>query len=554
MSKITVLTAIYDLRTSPFHFDFVTFMAIADALRSDKGCTILDVIIIPDRGSGLHSDDHMHSNQFTDDHADWRMSNIFLPAIGLVPSCGGFTICMSRDHATEILESITDPVYPENYDINTPPKEYWTDFEATLLANIGIEFPGFQAPKQALGYVNQWLDKRAAGRKTISITLREGYHGSSKNSDVNTWLQFAKSLDPEIYFVVFLPDIERALDAKREDISKFTIFPDAVFNLLIRMAFYERCYLCLFTSCGPISLCYYNGATRFINFKSVPPESYNDAVPFPITMGLDVGDDQPWSTPYQKKIEEPEEFGLISEQFNKMTALIESNKSEAFSRLPLKQKNISIEILARVSKYLTKNSNSSRSVLICQKYLERHPDTDGVVGIMIRADLKTSHADKDILATSRNIYMAQKNTAKPSTELNWALIKVDAALGGQQSLDKVIQLANQGIKVPKNSKLLRTVPLKLAVCYIRQQHFDKAQRIVEAADTAERTQETLFMLGMIYESTGQLENALTAYLELEETGMVDPRIYNSLITISKALGNPAKAAHYLEISLELKIQ
>ena len=72
------------------------------------------------------------------------------------------------------------------------------------MANTGYKFPGFQAPKQALDYVDQWLQLRLNNRKLISITLREGYHNKDRNSNVNEWIKFTDSLNHDEFFFDYL--------------------------------------------------------------------------------------------------------------------------------------------------------------------------------------------------------------------------------------------------------------------------------------------------------------------------------------------------------------
>ena len=154
------LIAIYDLKVSPVGFDFVTFLAIADAIRHDNGLTSFYVIVIPGKGSALSGDDFKvyHEQQFPRDHAQWRITNVFLPMLGMCPTCSGVTFCQTREHGRASLRGQVGHFYPDSYDIDNPPEVYWTDFEATIMANIGYSFPGFQASRQSLDYVDQWCD------------------------------------------------------------------------------------------------------------------------------------------------------------------------------------------------------------------------------------------------------------------------------------------------------------------------------------------------------------------------------------------------------------
>ena len=554
MTKNNILTAVYDLSVSPVGFDFVTFMAIADALRLDKKLESFYVLVIPGEGTALSGNDFavFHGEQFSVDHARWRISNIFLPMFAMHPNCCGVTFCQSREHGRKLVKLQGVHFYPEAYDIDNPPSEYWTDFESTIMANTGYEFPGFKAPKQALDYVDQWLKTRSGNKKIISITMREGYHGIDKNSDVDVWVEFAKSLDPNEYFIVFLPDIETAFTLDRPEIKEFTQFTEVVFNLLLRVAFYERCYLSLFTSCGPISICYYNGATRFINFKAVPP-TYHAKVPFEITVGVDIHENQPWSTPYQKRISAPENFELVTNEFNEMVKRIEANKKEAFSRLALKQRSLGPENLSRIVGVLTKDSLSSRAVRLCHKYIKRHPDQiPEVIDTLCLADLRTFHMDTDLFECSQKFYAQNLHLEEGRIIFTYAKVKIAAMIGDPSYCRKLTDLLPDIKEILNDDELVNKISLQVASQMFRLQKPSESIPLLKRANSIFQTRDTLYGLGVIYAKINKPNEALDAFNQLLTSGYEHKSIYEYMGNIYKVTGQTKLAIEYLHKSLFMR--
>ena len=208
------LCAFYDLEVSPASFDICSFLVLADLERRERGLAKIAIVIVPGPNEGYRNDDAPYSTL----NKDWRLQNILIPVCGLLESPVSISVCHSREEAQLIEASLSREVFPVGYCVDAPRGDFlWSGI--TAAAAQGIKIPKFHASSQALEYVEAWLNRVAGDRKVIAITLRETSYSIARNSNVPEWLEFARSLDPEVYQPVFIRDTE-ALFNQSDDILK----------------------------------------------------------------------------------------------------------------------------------------------------------------------------------------------------------------------------------------------------------------------------------------------------------------------------------------------
>jgi len=376
------LTCFYDLKVAPFSFDFVTYMIISDLHRVLLECDSIHLVVVPNRSTGLNFSGHEIA--FSDDHATWRIFNMKLQIAGLIEKCHGITICPNRDYAQVILDAGEGPVYPKHYNLENPPENSWIFPIALMYANLGMEIPSLAAPRQALEYANTWINEHSQGKKVISITLREGTHNSVRNSIIEAWSEFVQWIDRDDYFPVIIPDIENFAEAGRPEFSDTTFFPEAVFNLQLRTAFYQTCYLNLIIGAGPEELMRYNGRVRYIKFKSIAPFELDWEPSHALRHGLPPNGQYPFVTPYQKIVLQEETCELIKSEFAIMVDKIEASPIEAFTpqKLQLQQPATSEHKIEVFLRYIAGNQifYAMKFAILC---IELAPQDEEVKGFLI---------------------------------------------------------------------------------------------------------------------------------------------------------------------------
>lgn len=99
------------------------------------------------------------------------------------------------------------------------------------------------------GWVWSWLQMTDDLRPVV-ITLRECDYSAHRNSKLDAWLEFARSLQAAGERVIFVRDTAKA----SEPLEGFTTFPSASYDVHRRMVLYEQAKMNFFVSNGPVML------------------------------------------------------------------------------------------------------------------------------------------------------------------------------------------------------------------------------------------------------------------------------------------------------------
>ena len=91
-----------------------------------------------------------------------------------------------------------------------------------------------------------------------------------RNSNLEAWTAFARSLDPTRFMPVFVPDLEQTLNGQLHALQGHPVLGEAAWNLGLRMALYERSYISLGVNTGPMGLCWLNARTHYATLKMAP--------------------------------------------------------------------------------------------------------------------------------------------------------------------------------------------------------------------------------------------------------------------------------------------
>ena len=110
------LYAFYDLKVEPITFDILWFLAGADLQRRSLGLQHLHVVIVPGPDDGLRKENPRYEAAVDREARRWRIYNILISALSLLPSCAGFTLAGSRHEAAIIRSGTALRCYPKEYE------------------------------------------------------------------------------------------------------------------------------------------------------------------------------------------------------------------------------------------------------------------------------------------------------------------------------------------------------------------------------------------------------------------------------------------------------
>ncbi|MFN0043721.1 MAG: hypothetical protein ACKVSF_10990 [Alphaproteobacteria bacterium] len=319
------VTVFYDLAVSPVTYDVAWALAAGEMARRDANLASVRLVIVPGPHRGLRREDDDY--EAVVDHAAriWRLDNIVLPMARLLPSVDGVLHGGSRGRAVLELALARGPVYPLGYGPFLPVAPKPLDVLGPACAGRPVPLP-LRASEQALRHVDIWLAARAAGRKAVVITLRQYGYGAARNSNLDAWLAFARRMDTTIYAPIFVPDTQTALaPALAPGVAH--VFPEAAWNIGLRMALYERAHLNLMVNTGPHLLCMFNEHCRYVMFKILTPSVRQTSDEYMRFLGFQIGGQPPFATAFQKWVWEGDALEVIEREFGAMCQVIERREA-----------------------------------------------------------------------------------------------------------------------------------------------------------------------------------------------------------------------------------
>ncbi|MBW5802264.1 hypothetical protein FIV31_00165 [Coxiella endosymbiont of Ornithodoros amblus] len=319
-SHADTLYFFYDLEVEPITYNFCWALAIAEARRKEHRLLQLKIIIVPGLSQGLRKEDSEYQTIVNDVARWWRIYSILLPTPMLLANQPSLYFCASREEALMIKKEARY-LYPNNYSVTFPTTHQTKD---------GLKyknFMSFRATAKARTYVSEWLEQRANHRKVIVITLRQYDYTPERNSNITAWAAFAKKLNKKEFFVVIVPDTEKASHSPPKPLQEFTYFEAACWNMGLRAALYELAYLNLGVNNGPMSLCWLNAHTRYVTFKMIVKEQSAATLENMLKIGFRLNQTPPFANQFQRWVWKDDEEEIISREFDSMYALLENKNN-----------------------------------------------------------------------------------------------------------------------------------------------------------------------------------------------------------------------------------
>jgi hypothetical protein len=322
------LFAFYDLQVSPITFDFLWFLVGADLERRRRGLDAVHVVIVPGRARGLRQEREDYEDVVDAEARAERIGNMLLPACSLLPTCAGVTHAASRKHAGFIRATLASHLYPAGYEPALPvfagSRECLQDARHDM-----AHIPSLRATAQNLRNIDLWAASHAGGRRIVTITLRNYSYMPARNSNNEAWITFARSLDRDRFLAVFVPDLEQTLNGQAQELRGHVVLGEAAWNIGLRMALYERAYICLGVNTGPMGLCWLNARTHYATLKMAPAGVPQTSPAFYRQLGFEPGRSLPFASPTQELVWEDDTIEAIQRAFARIARRIESRADDA---------------------------------------------------------------------------------------------------------------------------------------------------------------------------------------------------------------------------------
>ena len=266
-----ILTCYYDLRFQPLTFDFVIFLAGANAYREQIKAIGLEIKII----DLDFKEREIATNLYKEDEEIWKFQNIILKLPALLSKL------ISVNVSKEIPNLVALPCYPPplseiksnalNYlHYSDALKDKYRFFHSLgFLKKKFFEYPEafqcFEAPTDSLKIIQEKY-----GKNYITISLRTKIFQSLRNSNLQSWHAVCDYIASKGLQPIILPDFEDYFNAQSFKEMKHPVAHEAMLDLNLRMALYENAKHNLAVSGGasPLLLC---SKVPFSIFKWVVP-------------------------------------------------------------------------------------------------------------------------------------------------------------------------------------------------------------------------------------------------------------------------------------------
>lgn len=312
----------YDLEVAPLTFDFASYLAAVEVERRQRDLEDIEVVFVPSRDGGVRKELAQYDSVVNADSRGWRIRNLLVPILALVPSVTAYRICATREEAAALLDESVERIAPPDYRVSLPryPAKRWIHERAASGAAV---FPMFRAPPHARRIVRDYLHKVAGGRRPVVITMREYGYTPARNSKTEAWLAFADQLDPARYVAIFVPDTEAAMAANCSQYGAHPLYEPAAWNIEVRMALYEAAWLNMAVMQGPMELCWYGEDVRYLIFLNVGNSAVSTAESI-AESGQPLYRDLAFAKPFQRIIWDDDKLPVLTGSFAEMAARLEA--------------------------------------------------------------------------------------------------------------------------------------------------------------------------------------------------------------------------------------
>lgn len=271
------LYAIYDLRHSPYTYDMLSFLFLAEYRRLYLRYKSLHIIILKDA---------------INDRWRWNIHNILIPLTQLFSSISGTTVTSVDELAANTALDVM-PLFPMNYHIDAPVTAYTLSTLTKTIRKVGSK-PDITASVNAKALVRNWFAQRKIAMKSaVTLTLRQSPGASNRNSTLSEWFKFADYVAHKGFTPILLKDTYTMFDHDREQFASYITMNEASISLDLRMALYESSFVNIGISNGPMSLCIFSNHVPYLVHMRINENYFATSPRYLEEMGFPIGSQFP---------------------------------------------------------------------------------------------------------------------------------------------------------------------------------------------------------------------------------------------------------------------
>jgi hypothetical protein len=315
------LIFVFDLGVAPVTFDFASYLAAVEVERRARQLASIFVVIVPGGYHGLRKEtpDYEETTDVAARH--WRVRNLVLPILALLPSVEGHAVFASRGEAARLIPSNSTRLYPSDYRMALPCQPLKRVIFDHAAKGTPI-WPMFRATEGARDYIRTFLATVAMGRRPIVISLRMSSNTPERNSKIAEWSAFSRRLDRTRFVPIFVPDTDAAMRGRPLELDDAIFCEAASWSVDLRMALYEAAWLNMAVMHGPMELCWYSETARYVVF--LQPLRDTNQIDLMRENGQPLSGNMPFARPFQRIVWDTDRLDVIERAFADMARGIEA--------------------------------------------------------------------------------------------------------------------------------------------------------------------------------------------------------------------------------------
>ena len=269
----STLFAAIDLNQSAINFPIVRFLTLA-YLESVRRNLNLHIVIIPGRLGGLGGGRQVNKRYDVENHSadlglEARFFNILIESLRLLPQTPSFSVLRERQEFYPLFFSQNGEWWPINFTPSFPvsPKSYYRDL--SLYNSKYGDVKILKAPTDKAVIIDSWLKLKKINTEFIVISLRNSVSERERNSNLTSWIEFARNRKHQEIDVVFIPDSEDIDNLHRDKIGEFCSCSIAATNIGLRLALMEKAKLVMMKANGTQELAMLSRNVKYCIFLNI---------------------------------------------------------------------------------------------------------------------------------------------------------------------------------------------------------------------------------------------------------------------------------------------
>ena len=320
------LFCVYDLAIAPITFDFMHFAVNCEMARAANNAKYIHFVFVlgPDRTWRMQTP---KDGSLTTDEKMWRLKHILEPIARMTPEYAGHSVYLDRNEAAKELAALPGSlIWPPSYHINQPNSAFMLAQVVDIYGQVkekneGIT-PGCLKPcPEAVRLARRWCDKQDVDvDHMVTITVRQSAVEKERNSNLQSWLRFAREISKEGWHPVVMPDTEQVVIHDANDLHDLKVYWPGPVNLDLRVAMYHLAAYNLSHNGGPAALNFFLPGSKYLQWLPI------DALPKVIEaegeegqerlLGLKKGEDYEFAEGTKKYVWEKATYTKIYKRFN----------------------------------------------------------------------------------------------------------------------------------------------------------------------------------------------------------------------------------------------